>query len=143
MTPRLSQTETLDQPGATPYVEGVDGARDLDFALARAKASGKRVLLNMGGNWCGDCRALFGILEIPEVKAYIGAHYEMAWVNVGRYTENLHVAERFGVELHAAPTLVMLDADGKILNPDDMITLRAARSMTPQAILDWLAQWAE
>jgi thiol-disulfide isomerase/thioredoxin len=143
MIPRLSQSETLDQPDATPYVEGVDGAEDLDRALARAKAAGKKVLLNMGGNWCGDCRAVAGILDIPEVKAYIAGHYELAWVNVGRYTENLHVAERFGVALHAAPTFVVLDADGGILNPDDMVTLRAARSMTPQAILDWLAQWAE
>ena len=141
MKPHLTETQTLDRPDATPYVEGAIGAADLDAALARAKASGKKVLLNMGGNWCGDCRAVAGLMDNPQVKAFIEANFEVVFVNVGRYTENLDVAERFGVELCAAPTLVMLDADGTVLNPDDMITLRSARAMTPQAIVDWFARW--
>jgi thiol-disulfide isomerase/thioredoxin len=61
----------LKTPLPYPYDEKADASAALDKALARAKANGKRVLIDLGGNWCGDCRILAATLELPEMKAFV------------------------------------------------------------------------
>jgi thiol-disulfide isomerase/thioredoxin len=133
----------LAQPLPLPYDVNANANADVDAALARAKATGKRVIIDLGGNWCGDCRVFAGILEVPAVKKFVDAHYEVVVVNVGRYDTNLDIPARFGLDKpKAAPTTLIVSADGKLLNGDDLVALKDARSMTPQAVVDWLAHWA-
>jgi len=141
-SPKIGQVE-LAQPLPLPYDVNADARADVDAALARAKARGKRVIIDLGGNWCGDCRVFAGILEVPALKKFVDAHFEVVAVNVGRYDTNLDIPARFGLEKpHAAPTTLIVSPQGKLLNADDLVALKDARSMTPQAVADWLAHWA-
>ena len=100
------------------------------------------MLVDFGGNWCPDCRVLAGVLNLPEVKAYVTKHYEVVTVDVGRLNRNLVLAQRLGIrELSGVPTLVITDASGKPLNITNSADLSNARGMTPQGIVNWLAQW--
>ena len=140
--PRIGEPQ-LAQPLPLPYDVNANAQADVDAALSRAKATGKRVIIDLGGNWCGDCRVFAGILEVPAVKKFVDAHYEVVAVNVGRYDTNLDIPARFGLEKpHSAPTTMIVSPQGKLLNADDLVALKDARSMTPQAVLDWLAHWA-
>lgn len=140
--PKLGQVE-LARPLPLPYDVNADANAQIDEALARAKTEGKRVIVDLGGNWCGDCRVFAAIMDLPAVKKYVDAHYEVVLVNVGRYDTNLDVPARFGLEKpHAAPTTLIVSPDGKLLNGDDLIALKDARDMTPQQVVDWLAHWA-
>ena len=133
----------LKQPLPLPYDVNANAPADVDAALARATATGKRVIVDLGGNWCGDCRVFAAIMDVPAVKKFIDAHYEVVQVNVGRYDTNLEIPARFGLDKpKAAPTTLIVSPDGKLLNGDDLVALKDARSMTPQAVLDWLAHWA-
>jgi thiol-disulfide isomerase/thioredoxin len=141
-SPQLGSVE-LAQPMPLPYNLQADAKAEVDAALARAKHSGKRVIVDLGGNWCGDCRVFAGILAVPEVKKFVDAHFEVVLVNVGRYDTNLDIPARWGIDkLAAAPTTLIVSPQGKLLNKDDTIALRDARAMTPQAVVDWLAHWA-
>jgi thiol-disulfide isomerase/thioredoxin len=141
-SPQLPPIE-LAQPLPLPYDLQADAKAQVDAALARAKKSGKRVIVDLGGNWCGDCRVFAGILAVPEVKSFVDAHFEVVLVNVGRYDTNLDIPARWGIDkLAAAPTTLIVSPDGKLVNKDDTIALRDARAMTPQAVVDWLAHWA-
>jgi len=142
-SPQLGSIE-LAQPLPLPYDLQADAKSQVDAALARAKTSGKRVIVDLGGNWCGDCRVFAGILAVPEVKKFVEAHFEVVLVNVGRYDTNLDIPARWGIEkLAAAPTTLIVSPKGELLNRDDTVALRDARAMTPQAVVDWLAHWAE
>jgi thiol-disulfide isomerase/thioredoxin len=133
----------LAQPLPLPYNLQADAKAEVDAALARAKISGKRVIVDLGGNWCGDCRVFAGILQVPEVKKFVDDHYEVVLVNVGRYDTNLDIPARWGIDkLAAAPTTLIVSPKGELLNKDDTVALRDAREMTPQAVVDWLAHWA-
>lgn len=126
-----------------PYDEGANADAAVDAAFAKAKAEHKRVMLDLGGNWCGDCRVLAGIMELPEMKRFLAAHYEVVSVDVGRFNRNLQVPARFGIteRLVGVPSVLVADPDGKLVNKGDIFALADARSMTPQAIADWLAKW--
>lgn len=134
---------SLAKPLPLPYDDNADAKSQVDAALARAAGSGKRVLIEFGGNWCGDCRVFAAIVALPEVHHFVESHYEVVTVNVGRFSTNLDIPARFGVpKLVAAPSILILSPKGELLNGQDIVALQDARSMTPQAVVDWLAHWA-
>jgi thiol-disulfide isomerase/thioredoxin len=145
--PRMTLTSMAKLPVVerTPYDVNANAAAQLDAALARARQSGKRVLVDFGGNWCPDCLVLANVLQLPELKAFVAAHFEVVLVDVGRFDKNTELPARFGVpgRLGAVPSVFILDAQGHLLNRDQILALGDARTMTPQAIADWLAGWAQ
>jgi thiol-disulfide isomerase/thioredoxin len=145
--PKVSITalSQLSTPLPFPYDEKADANAAVDAAFARAKKSGKRVFIDMGGNWCGDCRVLAGLMELPEVKSFIDAHYEVVTVDVGRFDKNLQIPARFGIttRLEGVPAVIVADADGTFIDKGHITALADARHMDPQSIVDWLAQWAK
>ena len=140
---RLHSNAELPVPLPLPYDEQANAAAQVEGAFKRAKQTGKRVLIDFGGNWCPDCRILAGVMKLPEVKSFVEGHYEVATVDVGRFDKNLDVVRRFGIQkLRGVPTVVVADADGTTLNVTNSADLANARAMTPQGIADWLASWA-
>jgi len=126
-----------------PYDENANADAAVDAAFAMAKATHRRVMLDLGGNWCADCRILAGIMELPNMRRFLAAHYVLVNVDVGRFNKNLQVPARFGIteRLEGVPSVLVADPDGSLVNKDHIFALADARSMTPQAIADWLAQW--
>lgn len=135
-------------PEARPYDAGAEALADVDAALARAAASGKRVMLVLGANWCHDSRALAGWLETPRFAALTAAHYEVVFVDVGSPQtgegRNLDIARRFGLpDMIGTPALLVLDADGTAVNLDTAASWRDAASRSEDAIFAELAALAE
>ncbi len=144
--PRVSiaSLAELTVPDA-PYDTNANADAVVDAAFARARKDGKDVLIDLGGNWCGDCRVLAGLMELPEMRAFLAAHYEMASVDVGRFNKNLQIPARFGItqRLAGVPAVLIATPDGKLVNEGHVAALADARHMTPQALADWLAQWTK
>jgi thiol:disulfide interchange protein len=128
-----------------PYDETANASAVVDAAFAKARAEHKRVLIDLGGNWCPDCRILAGMMELPEMRSFLEAHYVLVSVDVGRFNKNLQVPAKFGItqRLEGVPSVLVADPDGKLLDAGHVAALADARSMTPQGIADWLAQWAQ
>jgi hypothetical protein len=129
-----------------PYDEAATPAQAdaaVKAAFVRAHKSHKEVLIDLGGNWCGDCVVLSNIMQLPELKPFIAAHYEVVTVDTGRNNKNLQIPGRFGVDLAGGvPAVLIVKPDGKTLvNAGHISALEDARHMTPQGIADWLAQW--
>jgi thiol-disulfide isomerase/thioredoxin len=142
--PGIASFAELKTPLPYPYDETANADAQVAKARARAKASGKLLLIDLGGNWCPDCRILAGTVELPAVKAFLDKHYEMVSIDVGRFDHNLQVPARYGYtqRLKGVPTMLVVDAKtDKVINPGDVFALSDARSMSPQALADWLARW--
>jgi thiol-disulfide isomerase/thioredoxin len=140
----LSKLEALPIQVASPYDNRVNADEQVNAAIAKAHQSGKRVLLELGGNWCPDCVILSNMMLLPEVAPFIADHYEVVLVDVGRFNKNMQIPRRFGVNerIEGAPALLVLDSDGKLLDAGHLTELDTARTMQPQAIVDWLVRWA-
>ena len=113
-------------------------------ARAQALREHKLLLIDMGGNWCGDCRILAATMALPTVKRYVDAHYVEVTVDSGRrMDQNLQVANRYGVsKLVGVPSLFIIDPrSDKLLDAGHTPALADARHMSPQGLADWLAQW--
>lgn len=126
-------------PEARVYSATADATANVDAALARAAASGKRVLLVLGANWCHDSRALAGWLKTPRFAALTASRYEVVFVDVGvpqtGEGRNLDIAKRFGLaDVPGTPALLVLTGDGRAVNLDTAASWRNAASRSEDAI---------
>lgn len=129
-----------------PYPYDQDANADAALAKARreAKKEGKLLLIDLGGNWCGDCLVLAGTLELPSMKAFMERHYTLVMVDVGRFERNLQIPAHYGfhTRLKGVPTLLVVDpTTDRLINRNDVFALSSAGDMSPQALADWLARW--
>src|ERR1700744_2251865 len=143
----ISMLAELSTPLPFPYDENADANKAVDAALARAKAEHKRAFIDLGGNWCGDCRVLAGLMALPEVKAFVDAHYVVVTVDVGRFNKNLQIPARWNMvdalKTGGAPTVLIVDpVTNKVVDAGHTGALEDARHMDPQSIMNWIAEWA-
>jgi hypothetical protein len=124
-----------------------DAASLIDLQFARARVSGKRVLIVMGYNGCHDSGWLANLIEKPRFQTLILDHFELAYVDVampqlGR-GRNAEVARRLGFKkLKGTPTVAVLDADGRLLNKKQAPTWRNVSTWSEDATYDALAAYA-
>ncbi|HEY5009154.1 MAG TPA: thioredoxin family protein, partial [Caulobacteraceae bacterium] len=144
--PRMAVTSfaQLKTPLPYPYDEKADASAAVAAAKARALGHHKLLLIDLGGNWCPDCRVLAGTMAQPELRAFVDTHYEVVTVDVGRFDKNLQIPARYGIikRLEGVPSVLVVDpASNKLIDAGHISALSDARHMTPQALADWLAQW--
>lgn len=142
-TPAPQVTEALTAVPARPYDEAADAKAAVALALTRAEAEHKFVLVDFGGNWCPDCRVTAGVMAMKEVQPWIAANFIVVMVDAGRMNKNLDIAQTYDLKITAVPTIVVLNAKGKMLNEGNPSALKDARGMTPQAVVDTLSGWIQ
>jgi thiol:disulfide interchange protein len=129
------------------YDTRADGEQQLAASLAEAKRTNKRVLLNLGANWCSDSQALFRLFnENMDIARTIEQNYvfEMIDVNTrGLGARNADLVERLGSPLQRGiPVLLILDANGNVLNRDPNERLSDSAHEHPGMVLAYLQKWA-
>ena len=128
-----------------PYDENANADAAFNAAMARARAGHKRLLVDLGGNWCGDCIVLTNFMHLPGIKTFVDAHYEVVPIDVGRFNRNLQIPARFGFRerLKGVPMVLVVTPEGKLVNGADVFATADARSMTPQALADYLVKYSK
>ena len=129
------------------YDPHADGEQQLAAALAQAQREGKRVLLNLGANWCGDSQAMHRLLrDDPKIARVLSRHYVLVRVDVNRrdgLARNAGLVARFGDPLaRGIPVLLVLASDGTLLNTDPPERLADSDHEQPTKVLAYLRKWA-
>ncbi len=111
-------------------------------AQAKARREHKLLLVDLGGNWCPDCRLLAALMREPEVAAFVQAHYVVVTVDVGHMDKNLDIPGHWGMtRVEGVPNVLIVDRHDKLVNAGHTSALSDARHMSPQALADYLARW--
>lgn len=143
----ISDYSQLRTPLPYPYDETANATAQVDAALKRARANGKRVMIKMGGNWCGDCRILQATMDLPEMKAFLNRNFEMVSVDVGRFDRNLQVPARYGIteRLAGVPAILVVDprSGQQLVSKAAVADLADARHMAPQDLANWIARYTK
>jgi thioredoxin 1 len=143
LRPSPSRPVATAAPGYL-YDPAADARSDVEAAFAAAKASGKRVLIDYGADWCPDCHSLAAFMEGDAGRALIGPAFEVVKVDVGYWDHNLDVAGEYGNAIaNGIPAVVVYTADGKLVGSSADGSLANARAMTEAQVLGELAAWAK
>jgi thioredoxin 1 len=124
------------------YPDPSQARADLTAALKTASATHRRVLIDFGGNWCGDCQVLDLYMHDSKNQPLVEANFVVVHVNVGHIDANLDLAEKYGVPLHkGVPALAVLSDHGALLYSQKNGEFEAMRHMESSALTDFLVQW--
>ena len=93
-----------------------DPVADLATAKVEAQRGGKRIVLDVGGEWCSWCHLLDAFIEgDAEIRSFRDANYVWMKVNYSEDNENAAFLSQFPT-IKGYPHLFVLDADGTLLH---------------------------
>lgn len=124
------------------YPDPSQAKADIAAALKTASASHKRILLDFGGDWCGDCQVLDLYFHDAANRPILEANFVLVHVNIGHMDANVEIAEKYGVPLHkGVPALAVLDEKGALLYSQKSGEFEDMRNMQSAAVTKFLMQW--
>lgn len=143
-----AQQPGKDKAGSEKYVpvHKYDPARnaeqDIREAVAEADRVGKRVLLEVGGEWCIWCHIMDTYFEKnPELLAYREKNFVMLKINFSEENKNEQALSRYP-QINGYPHLFVLDRDGKLLHSQDTGPLEEGKSYNLDKFMAFLKEWS-
>lgn len=141
-------TRTADEPlnevlGKTNlYPKNADATKDIESALKSAATANKRVMLIFGGNWCYDCHVLDQALHDGEAGKIVKESFLLVHVDIGEGDKNLDVVKKYETTIdYGVPTVVILDAESRVIYSSTKGEFEAARRMMKKDLVAFLNQW--
>jgi thiol:disulfide interchange protein len=124
------------------YSAEADPKADIIAALKQASLDHKRVILDFGGDWCGDCQVLDIYFHQSPNLELLDKNYVLVHVDIGRFDKNLDIPKKYNVPIDkGVPALAVLDADGKLLYSQQTAEFGDMRYMYPTSVTDFLNRW--
>ena len=119
-----------------------DPVADLETAKVEAQRGGKRIILDVGGEWCSWCHLLDAFMEgDSELRRFRDGNYVWMKVNYSEENENAEFLARFP-EIKAYPHLFVLDAEGQLLHSQFTGDLEKGKGYDRAKFDAFLKAWA-
>jgi len=124
------------------YPDPAQARPEIAAALKTAAATHKRVLIDFGGNWCGDCRVLDIYFHNETNRPILDANFVLVHVNVGHFAENVDLAERYRAPLkRGVPELAVLSERGELLYSTQTAEFEKMQEVESSAVTQFLVKW--
>lgn len=135
-----------------PYDESIDQNEQIDQAVAKAKAQGKFVIAQVGGNWCPWCLKFAAYIKANEAIAklvednfiYIHVDYtpKSFKTDEARKQRTLKAMERLGkANRFGFPVMVVLDENGKVIHIQDSSYLEEGDGYNEKKVSSFFKHW--
>ena len=123
------------------YDPARDAASDIAGAVAEAARAGKRVLVEVGGEWCIWCHIMDDFFEKNRALLDLREkNFVMVKVNFSDENKNEAVLSRYP-EIPGYPHLFVLDRDGKLLHSQDTSELEEGKGYNLARFTAFLEKW--
>jgi thiol:disulfide interchange protein len=127
------------------YDETSDPKKEVAAALKQAKTEHKRVIIDFGGDWCGDCQVLDIYFHQSPNEDLLEKNFVVAHVFVNSHIDDpavIKFAQGYGVPLgKGVPALAVLDANGKTLYSQKTGEFENMRHMDANSVTEFLTHW--
>ena len=133
---------TARPAGRDIYPDPAQAKADLAAALKTAAQTHKRILLDFGGNWCGDCQVLDLYFHDPRNRPILEANFVLVHINIGHMDANTDIAETYQIPLkRGVPALAVLSEKGTLLYSQKSGEFESMRNLVSTALTTFLVQW--
>ena len=118
-----------------------DAAKDIRAAVTEAKHSGKRVFLDVGGEWCVWCRRLDTLFATnKDLAETLHKEFVVVKVNYSKENKNEAVLSQYP-KIPGYPHLFVLDGNGKLLHSQDTSELESGKGHDHDKVMAFLQKW--
>lgn len=119
-----------------------DAAKDIAKAVELATKQGKRILLDVGGEWCGWCKKLDQFfVDNKDCSDILKAKFIVVKVNFSQENENKAVLSKYP-KINGYPHLFVLDKAGKLLHSQDTGLLETGDHHDHDKVMAFLKKWS-
>jgi thiol:disulfide interchange protein len=120
-----------------------DAAADVATAVAQARAQGKRVLVDVGGEWCPWCHLFDHFMEgNDEARRLRDTHYVWVKVNWSPENKNEQLLSRWP-KVSGYPHLFVLDGRGQLVHSQNTAELEEGKGYNAAKVVAFLRRYAE
>ena len=136
-------TVTAQKEKVNLYNPKANAKEDIAKAVAKAKAEGKNVMIQAGGNWCGWC-ILFDkkVKATPKLKKMLDKNYVSVHLNYSSENKNEEVFKELGSpERYGFPVFIVLDGNGKVIHTQDSAVLEEGKGHSTKKVMDFFKKW--
>ena len=119
-----------------------DADKDIRDALTEAGRSNRRVLIEVGGQWCSWCKVLDKyFVQHPSAAELRDKNYVVVAVNYSDENRNEAVLNRYG-KVDNFPHFFVLDSNGKLLRSQQTKELEQGKGYSRRRMREFLLKWA-
>jgi thioredoxin-related protein len=119
-----------------------DAAKDIANAVVLARKQNKRILLDVGGEWCGWCKKLDKLFRTDkEVAKTLREKFVVVKVNFSQENENKAVLSKYP-PAEGYPHLYVLDKNGKFLHSQGTGALETGDHHDHDKVMAFLTKWS-
>lgn len=118
-------------------------ADDLAQAIPIAQAGNKRIMLELGGDWCIWCKFMDEFYAThADILQYRADHYVLVKINVSEENGNEEFLSQYPA-VDGYPHIFILESDGTFLHSQNTAELEdGAESYVPEVFMSFLEKWA-
>jgi thiol:disulfide interchange protein len=139
----VSLTPTANPVLVAAYDPQRDSAKDVQAAVALAQSENKRILIEIGGDWCVWCHRMDAFIdghaELPRLR---NTNYLLVKVNFSPEQQNKAFFAQYPA-VSAYPHIFILDSDGQLLHSQDTSELESGDSYSLEKFTAFLQKWAK
>ena len=119
-----------------------DSAKDIDSAIVKARKENKRIILDVGGEWCPWCKKLDQFfIDNKDCADILRKKFVVVKVNFSQENKNERVLSRYP-KINGYPHLFVLDKDGKLLHSQDTGLLETGDHHDHDKVIEFLKKWS-
>lgn len=125
------------------YDPARDPFADFDSATGLAAKSGKKVLVEVGGNWCSWCHIMEDFLDRnPPVHKALHDTFVLLKVNISDENRNEEFLSQLP-EIRGVPHFVVVNSEGKVLGVQNTTHLEQGDSYSSKAFMGFIDRWRD
>lgn len=130
---------------ASDTTVGFDPARnpfdDLSAAVDSAAKSNKRIMLDVGGEWCIWCHRIDAFMHnTEEIKSLLQENFIIVKINYSKENKNEKFLSQYPA-IEGYPHFFVLDSDGKLLHSQNTGDLERDKDYDKDKFLIFLNKW--
>lgn len=140
---RIAAQLTADGQPVSTFDPNANPVADLNTAIAEAQDTHRRILLDVGGQWCIWCKYLDQFFDShPDLKALRDRNYVWVKINFSRDNENKRFLAQYP-HISGYPHIFVLDTGGHFVHSQDTSSLENGHdSYSPDRMKEFLNRWA-
>ena len=126
----------------TKFDPGRDANQDLAMTIKEAERTDKRIILDVGGEWCIWCHRIDEFIESDkEIKSFLDKNYIVLKVNYSKENKNEDFLSRYP-KVEGYPHFFVLNKNGSLIHSQNTGELELDKSYSKEKMMTFLKKWA-
>lgn len=126
------------------YKPEENAEQKIDAAVKQAKAEGKHVFIQVGGNWCIWCARFNDLVTTDKsIDSLVQANYIVYHLNYSKENKNEKLLAKYGFpQRFGFPVFLVLDASGKLLHTQNSVYLEEGKGYNNKTVAAFFNDWS-